>query len=323
MLEDSIGGAAGLHAGVDVEQGGEGLEAELGPGRAGGDEGVQTIELAGGRGGLDQPLSLDEAVRDGIGEHRGGEAVEVDVLAVDRAAGVVEEQRAAGAEGRRGRDVAVVREGAEGGDEGPHERVVAAGEGGDDLVAAGVVGQDAGVEQPVDAEVRVVGEALVLGGEGLGLGGAAVEGGAQVAIGAAHHVLVAVDGLPAQLVAAGEQPHEPLIALEQLGGGRPALAGRLELARPEAIGDVLVVLVFFVGLGLGVAVGGEVGDAVEAERDLAGLVVLPPHLAAVTQVGEVIIVALVVEDVEAGQGLVDRAEVAEVAPEVGGDQIFA
>ncbi|MCY1010382.1 hypothetical protein OV079_33415 [Nannocystis pusilla] len=320
MLEDSIGGAAGLHAGVDVEQGGEGLEAELGPGRAGGDEGVQAAQLAGGRGGLDQPLGLDEAVRDGVGVHRGDEAVEVDVLAVDRAAGVVEEQRAAGAEGRRGRDVAVVGEGAEGGDEGLHERVLACGEGGDDLVAAGVVGQDAGVEQPVDAEVRIVGDALVLGGEGLGLGGAVVEGAAQVAVGAARHVLVAVDGLPAQLVAAGEEPHEPLIALQQLGRGGPALAGRLELARPEAIGDVVLVLV---GLGLRVAVGGVVFDAVEAERDLAGLVVLPPHLAAVTQVGQVIVVALVVEDVEAGQGLVDRAEVAEVAPEVRGDQIFA
>ncbi|WP_218163330.1 hypothetical protein, partial [Nannocystis exedens] len=90
--------------------------------------------------------------------------------------------------------------------------------------------------------------------------------------------------------------------------------------RPEAGGDVVLVLVL-VGLGLRLAVGGEVGDAVEAERDLAGLVVLPPHLAAVAQVGEVVVVALVVEDVEAGQGLVDRPEVAEVAPEVGGDQI--
>ncbi|MNV44558.1 hypothetical protein D3C71_1363230 [compost metagenome] len=125
----------------------------------------------------------------------------------------------------------------------------------------------------------------------------------------------AVQGV-ALVVAGGQRQgvHQPLEACQQrgavagLGAGRAGVFGQqrgfgvFALGQPGAAGQVIL-------------------EAGKAQLQLPCFVILPPHAAVAAQVQQGVVVAAVVEHHEAGQGLVDAAEVQRVARQVRVDQV--
>jgi hypothetical protein len=281
----------------------------------------------GGEGGVVDPGLLQgepERVRLLVGQVRGGDAERVQDaggVGLEMEGGPVVRQAAASrAEVGDDSDVGFGLQAAERLDECAEKLGVRAADRLQDAVAALVVRGHRRVQQPVDRQVRIAGEGRQLRVERLLDGAVGLPRPEEAVRGLLHQLAGRLQHLALVDHRLGEEGHQPLVARAKVGRGHRALGGAF-LLRAIPVEDFAIVLVLLRVFRFG-AIRAVVLDRCERAGHVPVLVILPVHLAGVARIEQPVVVALVVEDDEAGQGLVDDAEERAVALEVAADEVL-